>query len=97
MFFVFLDVLRRLFGFQKELARAADAEAVVRSFGGGLCPERVFVDHFLVGFGEPLLVVDVPAEMLEEGVEELAAELGAAVLTRNVRDFALSSVRIETY
>ena len=26
-----------------------------------------------------------------------AASLGAAVLTRNVRDFALTSVRIETY
>ena len=42
--------------------------------GGGA--EGVFVDDVLVGFGVAAGVVDVPAEGEEEGVEELAAELG---------------------
>jgi hypothetical protein len=32
------------------------------------------VDHVLVGFGVALLVLHVPAERLEEGVDELLAE-----------------------
>ena len=64
-----LDVNGGALGFDKELAGAADAD-------------RVLMDHVLVGFGVAVLVVHVPAECLEERVNELAAELGLVVLAR---------------
>ena len=81
---VVLDVNGGLLGFEEELARAADAEAVVRGFGGLADFDGVFVDDVLVGLGVALLVVHVPAEGFEERVEELAAELGFVVVGRAV-------------
>ncbi len=68
------DIDGRFFGFDKEFARAADAEAVVGSPGRFLDDERVFVDHVAVGFGVALAVGHVPTEHFEEGVEKVAAE-----------------------
>ena len=77
--YVVAHVDRGLLGFEKELPPAADAEAVVRGLGRAADLDRVFVDDVLVGFGVALLVVDVPAEGLEEWVEKLVAELSFVV------------------
>ena len=82
-----------LLGLDEELARAADAEAVVGRLGGAADLDGVLVDHVLVGFGVALLVVDVPAEGLEEGVDELAAELGLVVLAGRGRRRGCASKR----
>jgi len=81
---VVLDIYGGALGFEKEFACAADAEAVVGGFGGLTDFDGVFVDDVLVGFGVAVLVVNVPAERLEEGVEEFAAELGFIVVGRAV-------------
>src|SRR5439155_25415664 len=81
---IVLDVHGGLFGFEKEFARASDAKAVIGRFGGFADLDGVLVDDVLVGLGVTLLVVDVPAEGLEEGIEEFAAELGFVVLRRAV-------------
>jgi CheY-like chemotaxis protein len=72
---IFDDFDSGLFGFEKEDSPPTDAKAVVRRLGLAADLNGVFVDDVLVRFSQPLLVVDVPAEGLEEGVEELAAEL----------------------
>ena len=77
---VLLDVDGRLFGFEKEFARVVQAEAVVRGFDRAGDADLVFVDDVLVGFGFTGGVINVPAQGLEEGVEELAADLGFVVL-----------------
>ena len=82
---VVLDVDGGLLGLDEELARAADAEAVVGGLGRAADLDGVLVDDVLVGLGVALRVVDVPAEGLEEGVEELAAELGLVVVRRSGR------------
>ena len=70
-----LDVNAGALGFEEEFRHAADAEAVVgglRAAGdlyGGL------VDHVLVRLGLAGLVGHVPAERLEEGVDEFLADL----------------------
>ena len=79
---VVLDVDGGLLGFEEELAGAADAEAVVGRLGGLADFDGVFVDDVLVGLGVALLVVNVPAEGLEERVEEFAADLGFVVVGR---------------
>jgi hypothetical protein len=76
-----LDPDGGLFGFEKEFARAADAEAVVGSFGGFADFDGVLVDDVFVGFGVALFVIDVPAERFEERVKKFAAELCFVVLT----------------
>jgi len=45
-----LEIDGRLLGFQKELARAADAETVVRSFGDAADLDAVFVDDIFIGY-----------------------------------------------
>jgi hypothetical protein len=47
---------------------------VVRGFGRAADLDRRLVDHVLVGFGVTLLVLHVPAERLEERVDDLLAE-----------------------
>ncbi len=56
-----------------------DAEAVVRGPGRPAHLHGVLVDHVLVGLGSPLLVVDVPPQRFEKGVNELQAHLGLVV------------------
>jgi hypothetical protein len=73
-----------LFRFQEELARAADAEAVIGGLGSAADLDLVFVDDILVGFGIALAVVHIPAEGLEHGVDEFLAELGLVVVWRGV-------------
>ena len=79
-----LDVHGRLFGFEKEFARASDAKAVIGRLGGFADFDCVLADDIFVCFGATLLVIDVPAEGLKEQIEELAAELGFVVLWRAV-------------
>ena len=62
------------------ISGATDAEGIVGRFGGAGEADLVFVDDVFVGFGVAGGVVDVPAEMFKEGVEEFAAELGFVVL-----------------
>ena len=76
---VAFDVHRGLLGLDEELARAADAEAVVGRLGAAAHLDGLLVHHVLVGLGVALLVGDVPAQRLEEGVDELAADLGFVV------------------
>src|SRR5207249_530945 len=81
---IVLDVHGSLFGFEKEFARASDAKAVIGGFRRLADLDGVFMDNVFVGFGVTLLVVDVPAEGLEERIEEFAAEPGFVVLRRAV-------------
>ncbi|MDQ3493800.1 MAG: hypothetical protein M3452_11160, partial [Chloroflexota bacterium] len=46
--------------------------------------DRVFVDDILVGFRGAGVVVDIPAEQPEEGIDELAANLGFVVAARAI-------------
>ena len=68
-----------LLGFEEELARAADAKAVVGRLGVAADLDGILVDDIFVRFGVALLVVDVPAEGLEERIEELPPQLGFVV------------------
>ena len=68
------------FGLHKELARPADAEGVIRRLGGPAHLDRILVDHVLVGLGVALAVGHIPAQRLEERVQELAAQLGFVVM-----------------
>jgi len=74
-------LLRRLLGFEEELARAADAETVIRGLGCAVDLDGILVDHILVRLGVALLVVHVPAQGREERVEELLPELHLIVLS----------------
>ena len=65
----------RLLGLGEEDAAAADAEGVVRRLGRARDLDWLFVDDGLEDFGQAGFVGDVPAEGLEEGVEELGAKL----------------------
>ena len=58
---------------------AADAETIIRGLGGIADLDGVLVDDVLVGFGEAVRVVDVPAEAFEERVDELDTALGLVV------------------
>ena len=58
---VVLDVDRRLLGLDEELARAADAEAVVGRLGRAADLDGVLVDDVLVGFGVALRCCPCPS------------------------------------
>ncbi|MBK8267764.1 MAG: hypothetical protein IPK83_05445 [Planctomycetes bacterium] len=68
------DIDGGLFGFEKKLALAADAEGVVRGFGLAGDFDAVFVDDFAVLLGIALTVVDVPAELGEHGIDVVDAD-----------------------
>ncbi len=76
---VTLEVDRGLFGFDEELTHAADAKPVV----GRLCAtadlDGVLVHDVLVGLGVTLAVAHVPAQRVEERIDELAPDLGFVV------------------
>ncbi len=76
---VFLDINGGLFGFEEEFSSAADAETVVGGLGGRSDLDGVLVDDILIGVGIAAGIVDIPAEGIEEGIEEFAAELGFVV------------------
>lgn len=67
------------FGFDEEEGGAADAKGVVGGFGGTVDFDGNFVDDLAEAFGGPGTVGNVPAEGFEEGVKEIAAELGFVV------------------
>lgn len=77
---VVLDVHGGALGFEKEFARATDAEAVVGGLGGLADLDGILMNDVLVGLGVALLVVDVPSKGLEERVKKFAAQLGFVVL-----------------
>jgi hypothetical protein len=77
-----LDIGGRLLGLQEELARAADAEAVVRGFGIASDCNGIFVDDILVGFGVAGSVGHIPPQGIEEGIEKFSSELGFVVTLR---------------
>ena len=79
-FRVALDADCGLLGLEEELARAANAKAVVWGFGGTADLDSVFMDDVLVRFCVPLLVGDVPPQGLEERVNELAPDLRFVVV-----------------
>jgi len=81
---IMLDVHGGLFGFEKEFPGAANAEAVVRRFGGFADLDGVLVNDILVGFGVSLFIINVPTERLEERVKEFTAKLGFVVVRRAV-------------
>lgn len=74
-----LDIDRGFLGLDEELPGPADPEAVVGGLGGPADLDRVLGDDVLVGLGVTLLVIDVPAQGLEEGVDELGADVGFLV------------------
>ena len=76
---IIFDVDGGLFGFDEEFCLPADAESVIGGFGFALHFNGRFVHHVFVCFGVALFVVHVPAERLEEGVDEFAAGLGFVV------------------
>ena len=77
---VVLTLTDGFLGFHEELARAADAEGVIRRLGGPAHLDRILVDHILVGLGVVLAVGHIPAQGLEERVEEFAAQLRLVVV-----------------
>ena len=81
---VVLDINRRPLCLQEEFAGAADAEGVIGRFGGLADFDGVLVDDVFVRLRVALLIVHVPAERLEERVEEFAAELRFVVVRRAV-------------
>ena len=81
---IILEIDRGLFGFEKKFAGAADAETVVRGLGEAAYLDGVFVDNVLVGLGIAAVVVNIPAEGLEKGVDEFTAQLGFIVGARFV-------------
>ena len=83
-FGVGFDAGRRLFCLDEEFSGAADAKGVVRRAGFAFDLEGVFVDDVAVLEGDVALVVDVPTEGDEEGVEEFVAQLGFFVVDRGV-------------
>ena len=85
---VFGDAYGRFLGLGKEDAAAADAECVVRGLGCACDLDGLFVDDRLEDFGQAGFVGDVPTERLEEGVEELGAELFFFVV-RGQKDLAV--------
>ena len=82
---ILFDVDGGLLGFDEEFARPADAEGVIGGLGGAADLDGVLVDDIFVGLGVVVVVEHVPAEGLEEGVEELAAQLGFVVVWGEVR------------
>ena len=64
-----------LFRLHEEFPRPADAEAVVRGLHRAADPDRVLVDHVLVGLGVAGDIVQIPAQRAEERIDELPAEL----------------------
>lgn len=76
---IVLDGYGGFLGLDEEFACAADSEAVVGGFGGTAAGDSVFMDDVFVGFGVALLVVHVPSEGDEEGINELVADLGFVV------------------
>lgn len=77
---VVADVDRGLFGLDEEFAHPADTKAIVGRLGASADLDGVLVYDVLVGFGIPLLVVDVPAQQLEKWIDKLAAGLGFVVV-----------------
>jgi len=73
------DVDGGLLGFNEEDGFLAHAEGIVGGFGGPVDLDGGFVDHLAVFLRVPRPVRHVPAEGLEEGVEEVAAKLGFVV------------------
>ncbi|HPY30598.1 MAG TPA: hypothetical protein PLT00_09980 [Verrucomicrobiota bacterium] len=67
-------------GFEKKFPRAADAETVIRRLERAGDADLILVDDVLVCLRETLDIINVPAERLEEGVEELPANLGLVIL-----------------
>ena len=67
------------FGFHEEDGPATHAEGVVGRFHPPAHRHPRFVDDLLVLLGVALRVVHVPAQRLEEGIDELAASLGLVV------------------
>ena len=64
---VVLDVDRGLLGFDKELARAANAKAVVGRFVAVADVDGVLVNDILVSFAVALFVLHVPSQRLKKG------------------------------
>ena len=74
------DPGRRLFRLDEEFPGGADAKGVVGRAGGAFDLEGVFVDDVAVLEGDVALVVDVPTEFDEKGIEEFDAQLGFVVV-----------------
>jgi len=70
---VAFDRYRGLLGFQEELPDSTDAKAIVGRAGRPADLDGVLVDHVLVLLGVAPDVGHVPAQGLEEGVDELHA------------------------
>src|SRR5262249_33161979 len=81
-----LDLLQKrgFFGFEEEDRVAAKAEAIIRCLGAAADLDGRLVDHILVLFRRAAAVIDVPAEALEERVDELDPRLRLAVLRRAI-------------
>ena len=76
------DPSGRLFRLDEEFSGGADAKGVVGRAGGAFDLEGVFVDDVAILEGDVALVVDVPTEFDEKGVEEFDAQLGFVVVGR---------------
>jgi len=64
---ILFNVDRWLFGFEKEFACPADAEAVVGGLYGAAYFDGIFVNYILVGLCITLFVINIPPEGIEEG------------------------------
>jgi hypothetical protein len=82
------DVDGRFLSLNEEKRMPARLEGVIRGLGGSVYIHRDLFDHLAEFFGVVLMVVDVPAEGFEEGVEEVIAKLGLVVFA-GVVDIAL--------
>ncbi|MDP8215106.1 MAG: hypothetical protein RAO92_04335 [Candidatus Euphemobacter frigidus] len=66
-------------GFDKELASSPDPKTIIGGLGDATDFDGVFGDDVLVSLGVALLIVDVPAQGLEERIDELGANVGFLV------------------
>ena len=78
---VVLDVNARLLALYEEFYGFADAEGVIRCLGRSADLDRILVHKVLVRLGVARFVVHVPAEGLEEWIDEFQPDLSFVVLT----------------
>ncbi len=72
-------------GLDEKFPRSADPERVIDEPVDSPYPDRILVDHVLIELRVTLVVIDVPAERLEERIDVIPPYLGLDVLAEFVR------------
>ncbi len=78
---IIFDVHRGFFGLKKELALAANTKRIIRGSCGPAHLDSILMDNIFIGFCKALLVIYVPSQGLEEGINKFPSDLGFIVVT----------------